>query len=294
VSPAALLVASVLIGVVNAVDTPARLAFVVDMVGRDDLMNAVALNSLVFNVARVVGPALGMLALPWVGLAGCFLLNGLTFVAVLLALAAMRLPPRVPTPARDIRPPAGGFRHLAAHPRLLLLLALAGAMAFFGWPVLALLPALSDQSLGAGSDGYAWMLSAIGFGALVGALALATFGTPARRAMLIAVGWPSARPRSWGWHAPRRWRRRRRAARRRGAASSSSSPRPRRRCNSARANTTAAGSWASGSWCWPARSRRVTSSRDTSRMRAACRSRWRRWRAGSRRRAGWWGSRRSG
>ena len=166
VSPVALLAAAVLIGVVNAIDTPARLAFVVDMVGRDDLMNAVALNSLVFNVARVVGPALGMLALPWVGLAGCFFLNGLTFVAVLGALAAMRLPAKGPTPARDIRLPVGGFRHLAGHPGLLLLLALAGAMAFFGWPVLALLPALSDQSLAAGSEGYAWMLSASSASAL--------------------------------------------------------------------------------------------------------------------------------
>jgi MFS family permease len=188
VSAGALLAASVLIGVVNAVDTPARLAFVVDLVGRDDLMNAVALNSLVFNVARVVGPALGVLALPWVGLAGCFFLNGLTFVAVLVALAAMRLPPKVPTPVRDVLLPVGGFRHLAGHPGLLLLLALAGSMAFFGWPVLALLPALSDQSLGAGSGGYSWMLSAIGFGALVGALIVATFGTTARRATLIAVG----------------------------------------------------------------------------------------------------------
>ena len=188
VSPGALLAASVLIGVVNAVDTPARLAFVVDLVGRDDLMNAVALNSLVFNVARVVGPALGMLALPWVGLAGCFFLNGLTFVAVLLALTAMRLPPKGPTAARDIRLPVGGFRHLAGHPGLLLLLALAGAMAFFGWPVLALLPALADQTLAAGSAGYASLLSAIGFGALIGALGIAAFGTPARRSMLIAVG----------------------------------------------------------------------------------------------------------
>src|SRR3954447_22600805 len=92
VTPLALLVVSLFIGAVNAIDTPARLAFVFDMVGRDDLMNAVALNSLVFNAARAIGPALGAVALPWVGLAGCFFLNGLTFIAVLLALAAMRLP----------------------------------------------------------------------------------------------------------------------------------------------------------------------------------------------------------
>ena len=189
VSPPALLGAAFLIGVVNAIDTPARLAFVVDMVGRDDLVNAVALNSLVFNVARVVGPALGMAALPLVGIAGCFFLNGLTFVAVLFALAAMRLPARASTPPPDTHlASSGGFRHLAARPGLLLLLALAGTMAFFGWPVLALLPALSDQSLAAGSSGYASLLSAIGVGALVGALVVATFGTPARRSLLISLG----------------------------------------------------------------------------------------------------------
>ena len=113
-TPLALLAASLLIGVVNAIDTPARLAFVIDMVGRDDLMNAVALNSLLFNVARAVGPALGMLALPWVGLAGCFLLNGLTFLAVLAALAAMRLPRPGRRAGRAKRGSlASGFRHLA-------------------------------------------------------------------------------------------------------------------------------------------------------------------------------------
>ncbi len=189
VTPMALLTLSFFIGVVNAIDTPARLSFVIDMVGRDDLMNAVALNSLVFNLARVVGPALGMLALPLVGIAGCFFLNGLTFVAVLFALGAMRLPAKVRTPPPDVRRVStSGFRHLARRPAMLLLLVLAGSMAFFGWPVLALLPALSDQSLAAGSSGYASMLIAIGLGALCGALVVATFGTSARRVSLIAGG----------------------------------------------------------------------------------------------------------
>ena len=78
-------------GVVNALDVPARLAFVVDMVGRDDLHNAVALNSLMFNAARVVGPALGALLLFLVGPALCFFLNALSFLAVLAALALMNV-----------------------------------------------------------------------------------------------------------------------------------------------------------------------------------------------------------
>ncbi|MFO0926293.1 MAG: MFS transporter [Gemmataceae bacterium] len=170
-TPTALLLVSLGIGVVNAIDTPARLAFVVDLVGRDDLINAVALNSLVFNVARAAGPALGGLLLPYVGAGGCFLFNGVTFVAILGALAAMQLPPAVPRPLA--RPDAGhlldGFRHLARHRDLVLLIGLAGAMAFFGWPLLSLLPAVADQQLEAGNAGYSWMLSGIGVGALTGA-----------------------------------------------------------------------------------------------------------------------------
>jgi MFS family permease len=187
-TPAGLLAVSLLIGVVNAIDTPARLAFVVDMVGHDDLMNAVALNSMVFNVARAVGPAVGAWLLNYIDVAGCFLINGLTFVALLAALLAMRLPPReTDRRAADV-PLLDGFRHLAGHPTLILLLFLAGSVAFFGWPVLSLLPAFADRQLGVGSAGYSLLLSAIGAGALVGALAVATFGTPARRRWILGFG----------------------------------------------------------------------------------------------------------
>ncbi len=189
-TPAALLGIAALIGVVNAVDTPTRLAFVIDMVGRDDLANAIALNSLLFNVARAVGPAVSAGLLPWLGAGPCFLLNGLTFVAVLVALAHMRLPARA-TPlvqrheAHSLRE---GFRHLARQRPLLLLLLLAGAMAFFGWPVLSLLPDVSVKRLGAGNAGYSWMLSAVGLGALLGALAVASLSSPRWRFPLLGAG----------------------------------------------------------------------------------------------------------
>jgi predicted MFS family arabinose efflux permease len=190
VTPAGLLVVSVLTGIVYAIDTPARLAFVIDMVGRDDLMNAVALNSLVFNIARAVGPALGGLLLPRVDPAGCFLFNALTFAGVLGALLAMRLPPiDRPRDATKVSSSTGEtFRYLAGRRGLLLLLLMAGALAFFGWPMLSLLPAVSDRRLEAGTAGYSSMLSAIGAGALVGALFVASFGTQGRRAMLLALG----------------------------------------------------------------------------------------------------------
>jgi MFS family permease len=186
-----LLLLALLIGLVNAVDTPARLAFVVDMVGRDDLANAVALNSLLFNLARAVGPALAGWLMRWLGAAGCFLFNGLTFVAILLALSAMRLPRRspAPTPAGSPGNLMDAFRYLGQHPPLVLVLILGGAIALFGWPLLSLLPAIAVQHLhlpeGADNSGYSWMLSAIGAGALVGALVVASFK---RRQLLMSLG----------------------------------------------------------------------------------------------------------
>src|SRR5262245_24877142 len=138
-TPYALLATSLLIGAVNAIDTPTRLAFVIDMVGRDDLANAVALNSLIFNSARLAGPAVAGLLSPHVGAAGCILVNTGTFVAVLGALLCMRLPP-IRT-ARDPRRHGSltdGFAHVVADPRLLLLTVMAAARGFFGWPMLSL------------------------------------------------------------------------------------------------------------------------------------------------------------
>jgi MFS family permease len=189
VTPVGLLVMSLLLGVANAIDTPARLAFVADMVGREDLMNAVALNSLIFNLARTVGPAIGGLILPWLGPGGCFLVNALTFSFILAALMAMVLPPKPPRyQAITHATLSEGFRHLARRADLLLLLFLASVLAFLGWPVLSLLPAIADHQLQASQEAYAWMLSALGGGALLGAYVVAAIGTPARRRVLIGCG----------------------------------------------------------------------------------------------------------
>src|SRR5262249_30132977 len=113
--PEALLAVSLAAGLVNALDLPARLAFVVDMVGREDLVNAVALNSLLFNSARVAGPALAGVLLVLDPTAGiCFLLNALSFAAVLAALAAMDVPgtPRR-TGSGGVRSLLSGFVYLA-------------------------------------------------------------------------------------------------------------------------------------------------------------------------------------
>jgi MFS family permease len=215
VTPWHLLAIATAAGIVNALDLPARLAFVIDLVGREDLPNAIALNSLLFNTARAIGPALSAVVFASVGLTAagqtaagvCFLVNGLSFVAVLAALAWMDLPSsqseewRVRSeektgtafsPHSSIPAPHSamweGFRYLGRHPGLILLLVLSGAMSLFGWPILSLLPAVADQRLGASTGGYAWMLSAIGGGALIASLLVASFGSRVRRRWFLAAG----------------------------------------------------------------------------------------------------------
>ncbi len=189
-TPGFLLAVAGACGIVNAIDLPSRLSFVIDMVGREDLPNAIALNSLLFNTARAVGPALGGAILPWLGPATCFLLNGLSFGAVLVALAAMRLPPQPQTPTA--RPKgvsvAEGFAYLGRRPNLVLLLILSGAMSFLAWPLLSLLPAVSDRQLGRGTEGYSALLSAVGCGALVAALIVASFSTRVRPRWFLGAG----------------------------------------------------------------------------------------------------------
>jgi MFS family permease len=186
-----LLAFSAAAGVVNALDLPARLAFVMDMVGRDDLHNAVALNSFMFNAARVVGPAVGALLLHLAGPALCFALNALSFVAVLAALGFMDVKEdRTPKAAGARASLLDGFRYVAGRPELLRLLVLTGAVAAFGWPILALLPAVADRSLHANADGlgYGALLSAFGTGALASALLAASCRSADRRRRFLGAG----------------------------------------------------------------------------------------------------------
>jgi MFS family permease len=177
-------------GFLMAVDLPARLSFVMEMVGRDDLLNAVALNSLLFNVARAAGPAVGGVLLTYLGASTCFAINALSFVAVLAALAAMRLPALVqPVGKRGgLGAVAGAFVYLAQRPPLALLMLLAGSLALFGWPFLTLLPALAAKQLQVKEQGYSLLLSGVGAGALLAALLVATYGSMARRRLFIGGG----------------------------------------------------------------------------------------------------------
>src|SRR5512136_2965703 len=172
IQPWHILTLAALGGVAMAFDMPARQAFMVEMTSREDLMNAVSLNSSIVNGARVVGPAVAGVLMAAMGVATCFLLNGLSFFAVLAGLLMMRLPPFVPParPASTGRHMLEGFTYVAGNRRVRLLLLFLGVVGVFGWSYSVLLPAYAADILHVGERGYGALLSANGFGALAGAL----------------------------------------------------------------------------------------------------------------------------
>jgi MFS family permease len=167
---------SALFGVVNAFDIPARQSFLVDMVGKDDLMNAIAMNSSMFNGARVLGPGVAGLLVAALGEGWCFLLNAVSYIAVIVGLLMMRVSTgRGRRPAGSpVRAMVRGFsyvRHTVPVRDLLLLL---GLVSMVGMPYTVLMPIFADKILHGGARGLGILMSATGAGALSGALFLAT------------------------------------------------------------------------------------------------------------------------
>src|SRR4051812_5447613 len=162
------------LGIVNAFDIPARQAFVVDMVGREDLPNAIALNSSMVNGARVVGPAVAGLVVAAVGEGWCFLLNGISYIAVISSLLMMNVPARPPRPKRvsALRDTVEGFRFVARTAPVRALLVLLGLVSFAGMPYSVLMPVFAESVLHSGARGLGLLMAASGGGALAGALAL--------------------------------------------------------------------------------------------------------------------------
>ncbi len=179
------------LGVVNAFDIPARQAFVVEMVGKDDLMNAIALNSSAFNAARVIGPAIAGVLIGVAGVAMCFFLNGVSYLAVIAGLGAMQLPAYVPR-ARTASAWTG-LREVVAFIRsdrlIATLVVLMALLSIFGFPFLVMMPVFARDVLHRGAAGYGVMMAAVGIGAVVGALGVALFGRRiAKGRTLIAAG----------------------------------------------------------------------------------------------------------
>ena len=163
-----------LLGVINAFDMPGRQALVIQMTGRDDLINAISLNSATFNAARVLGPAVAGLVVAAVGEGICFLLNGVSFLAVIGCLLAMRLPRfERPAPQSPWSHLTDGFRYAWRHRPVRRMLALMGAACLSGTPVMVLIPVFADALFHRGSRGLGFMMGAMGIGAVAGTLLLA-------------------------------------------------------------------------------------------------------------------------
>ncbi|HET6512160.1 MAG TPA: MFS transporter [Candidatus Kapabacteria bacterium] len=166
-------------GVSSAFEMPTRQSFVVEMVGREDLSNAVALNSAVFNGARLAGPVVGAAVMASMGMAACFLINGISFIAVIFSLAAMRFAVKEENmgAVRVSRLAAmkEGVLYLASVPQFRALMVLVVAMTMFGWSYSVNLPVIADKVLRGESGMYALLLAANGAGALVAAITQAAF-----------------------------------------------------------------------------------------------------------------------
>ncbi len=185
-----ILILSALAGLAMAFDMPARQAFMVEMTSREDLMNAISLNSSIVNGARVVGPAVAGFLMAQVGMAWCFFLNGLSFLAVIAGLWLMRLPRFVP-PAHAtsaLRHAAQGFVYVWEHERLRTILVLFAIVGIFGWSYSVLMPAFAQDVLQVRQAEYGMLLSANGIGALAGALTVATVGGRVSRRLLVLGG----------------------------------------------------------------------------------------------------------
>jgi MFS family permease len=188
-----ILVLQVVQGIINAFDTPARQAFVVEMVAdRDDLPNAIALNSTMVNASRIIGPSIGGIIIAAVGEGWCFTLDAVSYVAVILSLMAMRLTARA-LPARDTRMREElrtGFEYVWRFLPIRWALLLLSLVSIMGMPYSVLMPAISTTVLHGGPHTLGFLMTASGAGALVGALYLASRRSilGLERAMVIASG----------------------------------------------------------------------------------------------------------
>jgi MFS family permease len=183
---------AVVSGIAQSFDAPARLALTPNLVeDRADLQNAIAMNSMMFNLARVAGPAIGGLVLASMGAAWCFTINALSFLAVLIALAGIKLPSDVGNPHSDRRMSAEigeGLRYVWRQPVVRTLVTLVGVTSLFGLSYSVLLPAYATDVLKVDAKGYGLLNAAVGIGALVGSLSMASLSRWKSKGIQLAVG----------------------------------------------------------------------------------------------------------
>jgi MFS family permease len=178
ITPIQIMVIALLNGAVMAFDAPARQAMVVEMVGKAHLPNAIALNSVSFNSSRIIGPALAGILIAYIGMSGCFYLNGISFLAVIAALVFIRVQSNVvreqsTSPLKDLKE---GIAFIMGQRLVFSLIMMVGVASLFGIAYVILMPIFANDILHVGVKGLATLMSASGLGALIGALILARLG----------------------------------------------------------------------------------------------------------------------
>ncbi len=180
-------------GMSSTMATPAFQALMLDLVGREDLPSAVALNSAQFNLSRIIGPTIGGLLFGVIGIAGCYFLNSASFVAVIAALWLLRMPPWRAPEDRDARGMwrqiVAGIKYVRNRPRVQSLLFIGAVISVFGLPFLIFLPVFARDVLNLGARGLAQLWAAMGAGALLSALLMAyKLTNPGRRGRMLLFG----------------------------------------------------------------------------------------------------------
>ena len=182
-------VLALVLGLNNCFETPTRQAFMLEMVGSEHLRNAVSLNSTMVNAARVVGPAVAGLLIATVGVGVCFLVNAVSFVAVVYSLTSMD--PKALKPSPPTQRARGqlreGLRYVGAEPRLWVPLLMAGIVGMLAWEFQVTLPVVAKQTFGGNAATYGFLTAALGFGAVIGGLFTATRGRTGLRTMTFAA-----------------------------------------------------------------------------------------------------------
>jgi predicted MFS family arabinose efflux permease len=190
IQPWHILVLAFGLGIVNSFDAPARQAFVIELVGREDLSNAIALNSTMFNLGTAIGPAIAGVVYAVLGPGWCFTINGVSFIAIISALLMMRLERQLPrmrkgTAIDDLK---DGLRYLISHSTIRMLITITMVTTIFGMSFAVLLPAWAVKILGGDATTNGFLQSARGIGSLIGALMIASLARTKIKGKLLTLG----------------------------------------------------------------------------------------------------------
>jgi MFS family permease len=176
------------LGTVNAFDIPARQAFIIEIVGKEYLTNAIALNSAAFNGARMIGPVIAGIAIAYLGLPACFFLNALSFLAVIVALSKMKMKGYIKASSKGfVRDFIDGIEFIKSKPEIYSIMLLIAVFSLIGIPYVTFLPVFAGEVLKAGPEGYGFLVGATGIGALSAALSIAFRGDIQQKKRFMSI-----------------------------------------------------------------------------------------------------------